>query len=270
MVDPAGNEAARDGSGHAGTPSRPLAGRVALVTGASSGIGRAIAHAYARAGAAVVASARRADVLEGVVHAIRGEGGRAHAIAADLASREDARRLAREAAAPFGPPLLLVNAAGVNIRKPMLELGDEDIDVTLEVNLVAPMVLAQALAPAMIAARHGRIVNITSQQAMRAFGHSGVYGASKGGLASLTRSMAEAWSAEGVTANAIGPGLVATPMTAAVMADPARAAAMAARSMLGRNSVPGDLCGMAVFLAGDAASYITGQQIFVDGGFSAT
>ncbi len=243
-------------------------GRVVLVTGASSGIGRALAHAFAAAGASVVVTARRVDVLDGVVNAIAGEGGRAHAIAADLAARNAVHRLADAATSPFGAPSILINAAGVNIRKPMLDLTGDDIDTTLAVNLVAPMLLAQRLAPAMIAAGYGRIVNVTSQQQDHAFNNSGVYGASKGGLASLTRSMAEAWSRHGVTANAVAPGLVATPMTAAVLADPQRAAALAARTMTGRNSVPDDLIGAVLFLASDAAAYVTGQSLFVDGGFS--
>jgi len=130
--------------------------------------------------------------------------------------------------------------------------------------------LAQRLVPAMIAARFGRIVNVTSQQEARAFNNSGVYGASKGGLAALTRSMAEAWSREGVTANAIAPGFVATPMTSTVLADPQRARALAARTMVGRNSIPADLVGAALFLAGESAAYVTGQTLFVDGGFSVT
>jgi gluconate 5-dehydrogenase len=245
-------------------------GRVALVTGASSGIGRALAHAFAAAGASVVLAARRADGLAGVADAIRATGGAAVAVAADLGTRDGAERLADVAAQPFGAPSILVNAAGINIRKPILELTAGDIDSTLAINLVAPLVLAQRLAPAMLAAGFGRILNITSQQQSRAFNHSGIYGASKGGLAALTRSMAEAWSAAGVTTNAIAPGLVATPMTAAVLADPARAKALAARTMVGRNGVPDDLTGAALFLASEAAAYITGQTLFVDGGFSVT
>lgn len=255
---------------NATTPTLRHDGRVALVTGASSGIGRALAHAFAAAGAAVVVTARRAEVLAGVVHAIEADAGRAHAIAADLASRTEVARLAREATAAFGAPSIVVNAGGINIRKPLLDLSADDIERTLAVNLVAPLLLAQHLVPAMIDARYGRIINITSQQQDRAFNHSGVYGASKGGLAALTRSMAEAWSHHGVTANAIAPGLVATPMTATVLADPQRAAALAARTMIGRNSVPNDLAGAALFLASDAAAYITGQVLFVDGGFSVT
>jgi len=216
----------------------------------------------------VVLAARRGDVLASVADAIRATGGAASAVACDLRSRADVARLAGDAVKPFGAPSILVNAAGINIRKPMLDLTDDDIDDTLAINLVAPLVLAQQLAPAMLAAGFGRIINLTSQQEMHAFNMSGIYGASKGGLAALTRSMAEAWSSRGVTANAIGPGLVATPMTAAVLADPARARALAARTMVGRNSVPEDLIGAVLFLASDAAAYVTGQTLFVDGGFS--
>lgn len=246
-----------------------LAGRAALVTGASSGIGRAIAESYARAGAAVVLAARSEAPLREAAEAIRAAGGRAAVAVADLADRAAIRRCAEAASAAFGPIDILVNAAGVNIRKPMHELTEQDWDDTMAVNLAAPFFLAQALAGAMVARGWGRIVNVASQQALRAFNHSGAYGASKGGLAALTRSQAEAWSRRGVTANALVPGFVATPMTAAVLGDPARAAALAQRTMAGRNGVPEDLVGTALFLASDAAAYVTGQLLCVDGGFSA-
>jgi gluconate 5-dehydrogenase len=138
----------------------------------------------------------------------------------------------------------------------------------MAVNLDAPFLLGQHLGPAMAARGWGRIINIASQQAIRAFGHSGAYGVSKAGVAALTRAQAEAWSAYGVCCNTIAPGFVSTPLTQAVFADPARVAAMAARTMIGRNGEPADFCGVAVFLASHAAAYVTGQTIFVDGGFS--
>jgi gluconate 5-dehydrogenase len=116
----------------------------------------------------------------------------------------------------------------------------------------------------------GRIINVTSQQAGRAFGNSGGYGASKGGLAALTRSQSEAWARSGVCCNSVCPGFVATPLTVAVASDPLRWQAMAARTMVGRNGEPADFAGVAVFLASHASDYITGQTVYVDGGFAVT
>jgi len=136
------------------------------------------------------------------------------------------------------------------------------------VNLTAPFLLGQAYGPRMAARGWGRIVNIASQQAIRAFDSSGGYGVSKAGICALTRSQAEAWSPDGVCCNAIAPGFVRTPLTRAVFDDPARAAAMAGRTLVGRNGELADFAGIAVFLAGPASGYLTGQTIFVDGGFS--
>jgi gluconate 5-dehydrogenase len=140
----------------------------------------------------------------------------------------------------------------------------------MAVNLTAPFLLGQRFGPGMAARGWGRIINVTSQQAQRAFGDSGGYGAAKGGLAALTRSQSEAWARHGVCCNAVCPGFVATPLTAPVASDPERSAALAARTMTGRNGEPGDFEGAAVFLAGPASAYVTGQTLYVDGGFSAT
>ncbi|RPH62280.1 MAG: SDR family oxidoreductase, partial [Burkholderiales bacterium] len=169
----------------------------------------------------------------------------------------------------FGAPDILVNAAGVNIRRPMADIVGSDWDTTLAINLAAPFFLAQRLAPAMIDKGWGRIINIASLQAVRAFGQSGPYGASKGGIAQLTRAQAEAWSRDGVNANAIAPGFFDTPLTAPVFGDSARAQAMAERTFVGRNGRMDDLSGAALFLASPASDYVTGQVLFVDGGFSA-
>jgi gluconate 5-dehydrogenase len=140
----------------------------------------------------------------------------------------------------------------------------------MAVNLTAPFLLGQRFGPPMAGRGWGRIINVASQQAVRAFGNSGGYGASKAGLAGLTRSQSEAWAPHGVCCNAIVPGFVATPLTAEVANDPVRSAALAARTMIGRNGVPSDFEGAAVFLASHASAYVTGQMIFVDGGLSAT
>jgi NAD(P)-dependent dehydrogenase (short-subunit alcohol dehydrogenase family) len=246
-----------------------LEGRVALVTGASSGIGREIANALAEAGAAVVLAARRADALEGARRDIEATRGKAAVLPVDLSDRADLRKAAAHCASFFGTPDILVNAAGINIRKPMLDVSDADWDAVLGINLAAPFFLAQALAPAMIEKRWGRIINIASLQSVRALPMGASYGASKGGIAQLTRAQAEAFSRHGVNANAIAPGFFATELTAPVVNDRARWQKMAESTFIGRNGELKDLRGAAIFLASPASDYITGQVLFVDGGFSA-
>lgn len=243
-----------------------LAGRVAVVTGGSSGIGRGIATALARAGASVVLVARGADALRETAAELESYGGRAAWVRADLGERPQVRRAADEAVRHFGEPDVLVNCAGINLRPPMDDLDDATWDRTMALNLDAPFRLGRRFGPGMAARGHGRIINVASQQAFRAFGDSGAYGASKGGLMALTRSQAEAWSASGVCCNALVPGYVVTPLAAHI--PPERRAAMAARTMVGRNGLPADFAGAAVFLAGAGSAFVTGQAIFVDGGFS--
>jgi gluconate 5-dehydrogenase len=247
-----------------------LDGRIALVTGGSSGIGRGMAVALARAGAKVVVLARGEEALARTVAALHADGCQAAWVSADLADRASLARGAADAVAHFGEPDILVNSAAVNLRPPMTELTEPDWDTTIAVNLTAPFLLGQRFGPAMAARGWGRIINVASQQAVRAFGNSGGYGASKAGVAGLTRSQSEAWAASGVCCNAVVPGFVATPMTAAVASDPVRSAALAARTMTGRNGEATDFEGVAVFLAGEGSGYVTGQMIFIDGGFSVT
>ncbi|MEU7694441.1 SDR family oxidoreductase [Microbispora hainanensis] len=245
-----------------------LTGRVALVTGGSSGIGYAIAEALGRAGAAVVLVARRQKELTEAVDRLHGLGVRAAAISADLGDRAGVARVCEEAGGFFGEIDILVNDAANNIRKPMAELTPGDYDQTIAVNLTAPFLLGQHFGPRMAARGRGRIINIGSQQSISAFGDSGVYGTAKAGICGLTRSQAEAWSARGVTSNTLIPGFILTPLTAPAQAVPGRVEQMAARTMTGRNGVPDDFRGVAVFLASDSSSYVTGQAICVDGGFS--
>ncbi len=246
-----------------------LDGRVALVSGGSSGIGKAIGLALARAGASVVLVARREQELAFAAGEFEDEGLHARALPCDLADRDALSGFAARAARPFGAPDILVNASGINVRKPFEDTADEDWDRSLAINLTAPFLLTRALAPAMRERGWGRIINITSLQCVRAFPDSAPYGASKGGLMQLTRAIAEYWSRHGVTCNAIAPGFFETPLTAPVMSDPARVQALAASTMIGRNGRLEDLHGAAVFLASEASAYITGQTLFIDGGFSA-
>src|SRR3984957_20435997 len=247
-----------------------LDGRVAVVTGGSSGIGEAMASALAFAGAQVVIVARDLTRLSATCRSLRDSGCAVAWVSADLSDRAELRRGASAAAAAFGEPDILVNCAGVNLRPPLGSLSEEHWDLMLAVNLTAPFLLGQRFGPAMAGRGWGRIINVTSQQAERAFGHSGGYGASKGGLAALTRSQSEAWSSSGVCCNSVCPGFVPTRLNAHVAADPEVMAALAARTMVGRNGQAADFAGVAVFLASPASDYVTGQTLFVDGGFSAT
>jgi NAD(P)-dependent dehydrogenase (short-subunit alcohol dehydrogenase family) len=247
-----------------------LRGRTAVVTGGSSGIGRAMAIALGRAGARILLVARRPAPMAEVVAELAEFGAEGHAIAADLADRAAVAQVIDKVLAEYGEPDVLVNSAGINRRPPMDELTEDDWDVTLSANLTAPFLLGQAFGPRMAARGWGRIINVVSQQAFRAYGNSGAYGAAKAGLVGLTRSQAEAWSRNGVCCNAIAPGVVHTPLTEAVFADRDKVAGHAARTMIGRNGVPEDFGACAVFLASDAAVAVTGQTLFVDGGYSAT
>lgn len=245
-----------------------LEGRVAVVTGGSSGIGRAITGALARAGAGVVVVARREAELRATVDELTAEGCRAAWVSADLSTAEGVRTGADGAARAFGEPDILVNCAGINLRPPMTELGEDVWDTTMAVNLKAPFLLGQRFGPGMAERGYGRIIHVTSQQAHRAFVNSGAYGVSKGGLESLARSQAEAWSPHGVTVNTLVPGFVLTPLNARLQSDPEKVASLAARTMVGRNGLAEDFAGAAVFLAGRSSAYVTGQSVFVDGGFS--
>ncbi|MEL6959293.1 MAG: SDR family oxidoreductase [Pseudomonadota bacterium] len=242
-------------------PTTDLSGHVALVTGASAGLGRRAAEVLAMAGAKVVGVARRADAiaeLDGVAP-----------ISWDLSDRAELRALAEAATAPFGAPDIVVHAAGINTRETADDVTPEGWDITLDLNLRVPFFLSQALVPAMKDNGWGRIVNFASLQSQRAFPGGLSYGASKGGIAQMTRAMAEAWSAHGITANAIGPGFFRTELTAAVFADPERAARNAAQTCIGRNGEPEDIDGPLLFLCSDMSAYVTGQVLMVDGGFTA-
>ena len=246
-----------------------LDGKVALVTGASSGIGRAMAEALAAAGACVVLCARREAALEDARAAIAATGGKAAAAAGDVAVRASLGALAQAAAKPFGPIDIVVHAAGLNHRQSADYVTDATWDEQIEVMLSAPFFLSRHLVPGMKAKGWGRILNIASLQSYRAFANGVPYGAAKGGIVQLTRAMAEEWSRFGINCNAIAPGFFPTALTAPVFGDPARVQDMAARTAIGRNGELADLQGAAVFLCSPASDYITGQTLAVDGGFTA-
>lgn len=245
-----------------------LDGRTAVVTGGSSGIGRGIATALAKAGAATVIVARGETRIEETVAELADAGCRAAGVVGDLSTREGIRAVAEAATVPFGEPDILVNSAGINIRPPFAEITEQDWDATMTVNALAPFLLGQRYGTGMAERGFGRLIHISSQQAHRAFVGSGIYGVSKGAVESLMRSEAEAWGGTGVTSNTLVPGFVLTPLNARLQEDPAQIAALAARTMIGRNGLPSDFAAAAVFLAGAGSSYVTGQSLFIDGGLS--
>jgi NAD(P)-dependent dehydrogenase (short-subunit alcohol dehydrogenase family) len=243
-----------------------VGGKIASVTGASSGLGRAVATALAEAGAKVVGVARRAAELESWRADTDGE---TAVVAADLSERDNLPEIAKAMSAPFGPPDILINAAGINTRQKADEVTPEGWDITIDINLTVPFFLSQRLVPAMKSKGWGRIVNFASLQSRRAFPGGIAYGASKAGVEQLTRAMAEAWSVYGINVNALAPGFFPTELTKAVFADRELAERNSRQTCIGRNGTMEDMIGPLLFLCSDASAYITGQILFVDGGFTA-
>jgi len=243
-----------------------LAGKVACVTGASSGLGRQAANVLAAAGVSVVGVARREDQLQDWSDSCLGQSA---FVTANLSDKEGLAAVAEQIAAPFGAPDILINAAGLNTRQMPDDITAEGWNATLDINLAAPFFLAQAMVPAMRERGWGRIVNFASLQTHRAFPGGLSYGTSKGGVAQMTRAMAEAWSKDGINTNAIGPGFFHTELTAAVFNDPERAARNATQTCIGRNGDVADMDGPLLFFCSDASAYVTGQVLMVDGGFTA-
>lgn len=246
-----------------------LAGKTALVTGASSGIGQAQSVALAKAGASVVLVGRREDALQTTADAIKAFNGDAFVLPFDLDNRSALPEL-RERAMALGNGIdILINAAGVNFREPSDQITAESWDATLNLNLSVPFFLAREFVPHMQSRGWGRIINIASLQTQRAFANGMAYGASKGGIGQVTRAMAESWSAGGIACNAIAPGFFPTGLTAPVFEQTDLTDKLAAQTAIGRNGELEDLDGITVFLASPASNYITGQVIYVDGGFTA-
>ena len=243
-----------------------LSGRVVCVTGASSGLGRRAAIAAAAAGAQVVGVARRESVLATLREEI---GENAATVTADVANRDTIADVAQLIRKPFGNPDVMIHAAGLNTRELAADVTNEGWDATLAINLSAPFFLTREFVPAMKEKAWGRIVNFASLQSSRAFPGGIAYGATKAGVVQLTRAMAREWSEFGITANAIGPGFFPTELTAPVFSDPKRAERNAEQTCVGRNGRLEDIDGPLLFLCSEASSFVTGQTLMVDGGYTA-
>ena len=242
-----------------------LDGRVSLVTGASRGIGRAIAQAFAAEGASVVLAARDAAKLGEAVAEIQAKGGKAEALALDVSDRASVESVVAKVVETHGRIDHLVNNAGVTRDNLLLRMKDEEWRQVLDTNLTGAFLCTQAVLKPMLKQRSGRIVTITSVVGLGGNAGQANYAASKAGVIGFTKSVAREVASRGITANAIAPGFIETDMTAA-MSEKAREAVFAAIP-LGRVGRPEDVAGAAVFLVSDAAAYVTGQVLAVDGGF---
>ena len=245
-----------------------LENKVALITGGSSGIGKMMALALAKAGAFVwIASSR--DNADETLQELKDQGSDGRFIQADVTSSEALKDIVSLINQESDQIDILVNAAGINLRTPAQDLTLDEWQKTIDINLTAPFHLSQLVAKSMKKNNWGRIINIASLQSLRAFDNSIPYGASKGGIMQLTRALAQAYSKDGILVNAIAPGFFRTNLTESLFQDPDKLKTLADKTMMGRNGEEKDIFGISVFLCSEANSYVTGQTIFLDGGFSA-
>jgi NAD(P)-dependent dehydrogenase (short-subunit alcohol dehydrogenase family) len=249
-------------------PSLRLDGRVALVTGGNRGLGLGIALALAHAGADIIVAGRTQTELDQAVALIGRTGRHARAFACDVADIEAVRTTVAEAAAAFGRLDILVNAAGMNIRRPAETFTEDDWDRLMTVNLKAAFFAAQAAAPFLRQQGGGRIINVGSVTFDFAVPNVTLYAISKGGMQQMTWQLALEWAKDSITVNALAPGRFWTAMTDAVFSDPDKHASAVSVIPMGRPGLPTDLAGAAVLLASDAGAYITGQTITIDGGWT--
>ncbi len=242
--------------------------RSGIVTGGGSGIGKAIAQGLVEAGAEIVIAGRNREKLEGTAREIRQFGGPVIPVQADTAKTEDIENLVDRTVKEFGKIDFLFNNAGIIRRSPSEDFLEKDWDEVININLKGPFFLAQAVARVMISQkRKGKIINTCSLLAVQGGKRVPAYAASKGGLAQVTKSMANDWAKYNILVNGIGPGWVKTELTEPLHQDKQRNIEITSRIPLGRWADPEDLAGAAVFLASDASDYITGQIIFIDGGW---
>ena len=249
-------------------PSFSLKGKVAIVTGGKRGIGKAICLSFAEAGADVATCSRAIEdgQLQGVADEIQRLGRRSLAIQADVTQKTEVDNMVQRVMSEFGKIDILVNNAGIMVRKPLLELGEDEWDLTLDTNLKGYFLCSQAVGRVMVAQKQGNIINIASEQGFRALGGRGAYPVSKAGVLMLTSVLARELADHNIRVNGIAPGFVKTDMNRTLRSDPKELKRLEAAIPLGRLAEPDDMVGAAIFLASDASSYMTGHTVVVGGG----
>ena len=251
-------------------PGLDLTGRTAVVIGATSGIGRAIALGLADAGADVVPTGRRAKLAKEAAREVEARGRRSLTITADVSDTDSIQALADATIEKFGKVDILVNAAGRSVRRPTLEVTDAEWEEIMDTNLTGMLRACRAFGRHMIKRRYGRIINIGSLTSVVALHEVAAYGASKAGVAALTKSLAVEWAPHGVCVNAILPGVFRTALNEGLLDGTDRGRELLLRTPMRRFGVPEEVAGAAVFLASEAASFVTGHLLAVDGGFLAS
>jgi NAD(P)-dependent dehydrogenase (short-subunit alcohol dehydrogenase family) len=247
-----------------------LTDRVAVVIGATSGIGKAIALGLADAGADVVATGRRSSLVEEVAREVEHRGRRSILTTADVTSTDSINELARTVIDEFGKVDILVNGAGITVRRPTIEVPDREWAEIIDTNLNGVLRACRAFGPHMIERRYGRVINVGSLTSLVALQEVAAYGASKAAVAALTKSLAVEWAPYNICVNAILPGVFRTALNEGLLDGTARGQELLMRTPMRRFGQPEELAGAAVFLASDAASFVTGHLLAVDGGFLAS
>jgi gluconate 5-dehydrogenase len=251
-------------------PLFSISDRVTIVSGGSRGIGKEMAAGFARRGAPVVVTGRNAETLEATVSEISEEASRpVRGIVCDVARPEDISRMVEEVIGEFGRIDVLLNVAGVNRRKKVETVTEEDYDFILDINLKGAFLIAQAVGRQMLAQESGAIINVDSLNTYAPLKGVAPYAMSKAGLVMMTRSLATEWGERGVRVNTIAPGFILTDLTRKLWSDPVMQEWGLGNTPLGRLGEVEDLVGAAVFLAADASAFMTGQVVRVDGGFTA-